>query len=148
LDGVEACTRRLKVLKAQLGGLRKVHLRDCLIKAQEDGDKAKSQGILCTIKREEQKSIWRRIDQAINEPSLGVIPLVQNMEDGEVINITETEEMNKEIQEVTEKRFDLSMSALLLQCPHSAKNLVSYPTLILPSAFFTAMFIYLMTLTM
>ncbi len=38
LDGMEACTRRLKVLKAQLGGLRKVHLWDCLIKAQEDGD--------------------------------------------------------------------------------------------------------------
>ncbi len=37
--------------------------------------------------------------------------MVQKMENGEVINITETEEMNKEIQEVTEKRFDLSMSA-------------------------------------
>jgi hypothetical protein len=32
------------------------------------------------------------------------------MEDGKVINITETEEMNKEIQDITEKRFDLSMS--------------------------------------
>ncbi len=33
------------------------------------------------------------------------------MEDGEVIDITETEEMNKELQDVTEKRFDLSMRA-------------------------------------
>jgi hypothetical protein len=33
------------------------------------------------------------------------------MEDGEVVDITETEEMNREIQAVTEKRFDLSMSA-------------------------------------
>jgi hypothetical protein len=33
------------------------------------------------------------------------------MEDREVIDITETEEMNKKIQEVTEKRFDLLMSA-------------------------------------
>jgi hypothetical protein len=110
MDGVEACTRRLKVLKAQSCGLRKVHLRDCLIKAQEDGDKARSKGILRTIKREEQKSVWQRINQAIDNPSLGAIPLVQKMEDGEVINITETEEMNKEIQDVTEKRFDLSMS--------------------------------------
>ncbi len=58
LDSMEACRRRLKVLKAQSGGLRKVHLRDCLIKAQEDGDKARCKGILHTIKREEQKSIW------------------------------------------------------------------------------------------
>jgi hypothetical protein len=111
LDGIEACRRRLKVLKVQLGGLRKVHLWDCLIKVQEDGDEARSQGILRTIKREQQKSIWQRINRAIDKPSLGAIPLVQKMEDREVINITETEEMNKEIQEVTEKRFDLSMSA-------------------------------------
>ncbi len=78
---------------------------------QEDGDKARCKGILRTIKREEQKSIWWRINQAIDKPSLGAIPLVQKMENGEVIDITETEEMNKEIQEVTEKRFDLSMSA-------------------------------------
>ncbi len=94
-----------------MGGLRKVHLRECLIKAQEDGGKARSKGILRTIKREEQKSVWRRINQAIDKPSLGAIPLVQKMKDGEVIDITETEEMNKEIQDVTEKRFDLSMSA-------------------------------------
>jgi hypothetical protein len=36
--------------------------------------------------------------------------LVLKIENREVINITETKEMNKEIQEVTEKRFDLSMS--------------------------------------
>ncbi len=87
-----------------------MHLRDCLIKVQEDGDEARSQGILRTIKWEEQKSIWRRINQAMDKPSLGAIPLVQKMEGGEEINITETEEMNKEIQEVTEKRFDLLMS--------------------------------------
>jgi hypothetical protein len=108
---MEACTRRLKVLKAQSGGLRKVHLRDCLIKAQEDGDEARCKGILRTIKWEEQKSIWQRINQAMDKPSLGAIPLAQKMENREVIDITETEEMNKEIQEVTEKRFDLSMSA-------------------------------------
>jgi hypothetical protein len=68
-------------------------------------------GILRTIKREEQKSIWRRINSAINKPSLGAIPLVRKMEHGQVINITETEEMNKEIQRVTEKGFDLSRSA-------------------------------------
>jgi hypothetical protein len=108
---MEACTRRLKVLKAQSGSLRKVHLRDCLIKVQEDGDEARCKGILRTIKWEEQKSIWWRINQAMDKPSLGAIPLVQKMENREVIDITKTEEMNKEIQEVTKKKFDLSMSA-------------------------------------
>jgi hypothetical protein len=108
---MEVYMRRLKVLKAQSSGLRKLRLRDCLIKAQEDRDEGRIQGILCTANREEQKSIWRRFNQAINKQSLGAIPLVQKMEDIEVINITETEEMNKEIQEVTEKRFNLSMSA-------------------------------------
>ncbi len=87
-----------------------MHLWDCLIKAKEDEDEARCKGILPTIKREEQKSIWQRINQAIDKPSLGAIPLVQKMENGEVIEIMEIKEMNKEIQEVTEKRFDLSMS--------------------------------------
>ncbi len=103
LDGKEACKRRLKVLKVHSGNLRKVHLRDCLIKAKEDGDNTRCKGILRTIRQEEQKSIWRRINRTIDKPSLGAIPLVQKMEHGEVINIMETEEMIKEIQEKTEK---------------------------------------------
>jgi hypothetical protein len=82
-----------------------------LIKVQEDRDEARCKGILHTIKREEQKSIWWRINQAFDKPSLGAIPLMHKMENREVIDIMETEEMNKEIQEITEKRFDLSMSS-------------------------------------
>ncbi len=88
-----------------------MHLWDCLIKVQEDRDEARCKGILHTIKREEQKSIWWRINQAFDKPSLGAIPLMHKMENREVIDIMETEEMNKEIQEITEKRFDLSMSS-------------------------------------
>jgi hypothetical protein len=43
------------------------------------------------------------------------------MEDGEVVDITETEEMNKEIQDVTEKQFDLSMSAPIMMSLLCAK---------------------------
>ncbi len=85
---MEVCKNRLKVLKMQLGGLRKVHLRDCLIKAQEDGDESRCRGILRTIRREEQKLVWRWINRAIDRPSLGAIPFVQRMEDGEVVKIT------------------------------------------------------------
>jgi len=40
-DGIEACKRRLQLLKGQSVGLRKVHLRDSYIRAQESGDDSK-----------------------------------------------------------------------------------------------------------
>ena len=92
-------------------GLRKVHLRDSYICAQESGDDSKCKDILRIIGREEQKSMWRRINRALDKPSLGAIPFVQRLENGLVVDATATNEMNREIQTVTEKRFDLSMSA-------------------------------------
>jgi hypothetical protein len=111
LDRVEACTRRMKVLKGQAGGLQRVHLRACLIWAKDDGDKIQCTGILRTIEWEEKKGIWHRINRSIDNPSLGAVPFVQRMENGQVIDIYEAEEMNREIQVTTEKCFDLSMSA-------------------------------------
>ena len=55
--------------------------------------------------------MWRRINRALDKPSLGAIPFVQRLENGIVVDVTATDEMNREIQTVTEKRFDLSMSA-------------------------------------
>jgi hypothetical protein len=39
LDGIEACSRKLKGLQTHAHGLRKVHLCNCLIQAQDGGDK-------------------------------------------------------------------------------------------------------------
>jgi hypothetical protein len=55
--------------------------------------------------------MWRRINRALDKPSLGAIPFVQRVENGIVVDVTATDEMNREIQTVTEKRFDLSVSA-------------------------------------
>jgi hypothetical protein len=76
-DGVEACERRLQSLKSQAVGLRKVHLRDSYIRAQAAGDETKCRDILRIIGLEEQKSMWRRINRALDKPSLGAIPFVQ-----------------------------------------------------------------------
>ncbi len=111
LDGIEVCSRKLKGLQTHAHGLRKVHLRNCLVQAQDNGDKERYKGILRTIERKEQKLIWRQINRATNNPRLGAIPLVQQMEGTEVVDIVETKEMNAEIQQVMEQRFDLSMSA-------------------------------------
>jgi hypothetical protein len=78
---------------------------------KSSGDEDKCKGILQTIEREEQKSIWQQINRAINDPSLGAVPFVQRMEQGEVVDIYKTEAINLEIQVTTEQQFDLSMSA-------------------------------------
>ena len=109
-DGVEACERRLQLLQGQSVGLQKVHLRDSYIRAKKMGNEGKCTDILRIIGREEQKSMWRRINRAIDKPSLGAIPFVQQMENGQVVDITDTDETNNEIQTITEKRLDLSMS--------------------------------------
>ena len=55
--------------------------------------------------------MWQQINRALDKHSLGAIPFIQLTENGQVVDITDTDEMNKEIQTVTEKRFDLSTSA-------------------------------------
>jgi hypothetical protein len=59
LDGIEVCTCKLKGLQSQAHGLRKVHLQNCLIQAQDKGDTARYEGILRRIECKEQKSIWK-----------------------------------------------------------------------------------------
>jgi hypothetical protein len=59
LDGIEVCSQKLKGLQSQAHSLRKVHLENCLIQAQDDGNKAQYKEILRTIEREEQKSVWK-----------------------------------------------------------------------------------------
>jgi hypothetical protein len=103
LDGVKACTRRMEVVKGQAGGLWWVHLRDCLIRAKDAGNKIQCTCIL--------RSIWHRINRVIDHPSFGVVPFVQKMENGQVIAIYKVEEMNREVQVMMEKCFDLLMSA-------------------------------------
>ena len=73
LDGVEACSRKLSTLRRQAGGLRQVHLRDCLVRTKNMGNDNKYRDILRTIEGEEQKSIWRRINRVIDDPSLGAV---------------------------------------------------------------------------
>jgi hypothetical protein len=111
LDGIEVCTCKLKGLQSQAHSLRKVHLRNSFIQAQDKGDTAQYKGILRRIECKEQKSIWKRINRATDNPRLGAIPFGQRMEGSSIVDITDTKEMNAEIQRVTEQRFNLSMSA-------------------------------------
>ncbi len=113
LDRIEACSWKLKGLQIYVHRLRKAHLHNFLIQAQDDGDKEQYKGILRTIELEEQKSIWKQIKRATDDPKLGAIAKVQQMEGLQLVNIKDIEEMNAEIQRVTEQHFDLSMSATI-----------------------------------
>ena len=110
-DGITFCKRRIKQLKKSAKGLRRVHLRDRLVEAQQLKNEKRVKGIRQTINREEKKHVWRAIGIVTDEPSLGATSKVQRLENGVLVDITDKEEMEKEIQEVTEKRFDLAHSA-------------------------------------
>ncbi len=84
-----------------------------MIWSKDTGDKIRCTGILRTIEREEKKGIWHRINRAFDDPSLGAVPFVQRMENGQVIDIYEAGEMNREIQVMMEKCFNLLMSPLI-----------------------------------
>jgi hypothetical protein len=101
----------LKQLKLQAIGLRKVHLRNCLIAAEDLRDKEKFKGILRVIEREEQKSMWGAIRRVTDDPRLGAITFVQRETPNGIVNITDMNGMCEEIQTVTERRFELAESA-------------------------------------
>jgi hypothetical protein len=92
---------------------QETYLRNCPIQAQDNEYKEQYKGILRTIEQEEQKSIWKRINRATDDPKLGAIPKVQHMKGLQLVDIEDTEEMNAEIQQVMEQRFDLSMSTTI-----------------------------------
>ncbi len=77
IEGIKYCIHQLKLLRTQAVGLRKVHLRNCLIAAEDAKDKEKYKGILRVIEREEQRSQWRAIRRVTDDPRLGAITFVQ-----------------------------------------------------------------------
>ena len=87
-------------------------MRNRFILAGEKGDKAAYKGVKQTIERKETKSMRRAINQSADDTRLGETDHVQRMcPDGSIKDITDPEEMNVEIQYVTEQRFDLAHSA-------------------------------------
>ncbi len=75
-----------------------MHLLNCFIQVQDNRDKERYKRILRMIEQEEQRSIWKWINRATNEPKLGAILKVQQMEGSQLVDIEDTEEMNAVIQ--------------------------------------------------
>ena len=110
-DGVALCKHRMHELRKSARGLRRVHLRDCLIRAQDLGNEQKAKGILQIIQREEGRRMWFFINRVTDDPRPGGCLRVERYVDGVLQSYSTQEGMVGCIQEETEYRFLLAHSA-------------------------------------
>jgi hypothetical protein len=71
-------------LRKQAKGLRKVHLRDCLINAQEKKQHKRAAAIKQKCQREESKRMWFLVKRTVKDPQSPSVLRVQRVVNGEV----------------------------------------------------------------
>jgi hypothetical protein len=111
--GIAACKRQLQELESKAAQQRRDHLGNQYKLALTLKNPQQCKEIKEIIKREEQRNSWACIKQATGDPRIRATQKVQKFIDREVVDVLEASEMNKEIQQVTEKRFDLAHSAAI-----------------------------------
>jgi hypothetical protein len=107
-QGVAACWKLLKEHKDNAKSLRREHLWNRYELPSDLKDPVKLAQIKKIMKREEQSDKWHRIKQVTGDPRTGATNLVQRKEGGNNIDILEEGAMVREIQEVTERQFELA----------------------------------------
>ena len=75
------------------------------------GDIKKKKAIQQIRANEKSKLEWTKIKYAIGKPNMGAVTKVQKMINGEIVDITNVEDMNREIQEASRERFTLACQA-------------------------------------
>jgi hypothetical protein len=110
-DGLRLVQIRKRQNKPQAPGLRGVHLRDCLIKAEEKGDKKKVKAIKQKIDGEHTRKMWYIISRATKGPRSPAVLKVERIINGRKVCLEEEEGVVSAIQEETEVRFTLAHSA-------------------------------------
>lgn len=111
IDGAAYCKGQMHKLRLKSRGLRRVHLRDRLIRAEELGDEEGMKGVRRVIQREENSRMWYFINRVTDDPKSGGVLRVERYVNGELETNTEQEDMVSCIQEETEFRFLLAHSA-------------------------------------
>ena len=91
--------QKQRKLEREADSLCREHLRDRLLIAERRGDEAKGKAIRQIITNKRIKNDWRRIKFGIGKPVAGATTKIQKVIDGETVDITEPEVMNREIQE-------------------------------------------------
>jgi hypothetical protein len=109
-----ACIRKAD-LRKQAKGLRKVHLRDCLINAQTKKQHKRVAAIKQKCNREEGKRMWYLIKQMVKDPHSPSVLQVQGVVNGEVKEYIMQEDVEQAIQRKCEVRFSLAHSAPVMK---------------------------------
>jgi hypothetical protein len=115
--GEMTCQQKLKLLERRADTLRREHLGDRLLIARRGGDDKKEKAIKQIMTNEKSKDEWKRIKFAIGTPLAGATTKIQKMVNGEIVDITDVEVMNREIQECSRDRFTLAYSAPIQRTP-------------------------------
>ncbi len=83
-DGLQFAQIRKADLRKQAKGLQRVHLRDCLIDAQEKKQHKQAAAIKQKCQREESKRMWFLIKQMVKDSQSPSMLRVQRVVNGEV----------------------------------------------------------------
>jgi hypothetical protein len=113
-DSLRYCQIQKAELQKQAKGLRKVHLRDCLIDAQTKKQHVRVRNIKQTMNREESKRMWHLIKRTIKDPHSPSMLKVQRVLGGETKEYIIQEAMENVIQRECEIRFSLTHSAPIM----------------------------------
>ena len=120
-DALRYCRIRASELKKQAKSLRKTHLRNCLVVAQEKKDKERARAIKQKIDREENTKMWTNIKYVVRDPRSSQVLRVQRLEHGEVCEYTSKEDIERVVQEECEARFTLAHNAPIMKISLAGK---------------------------
>ena len=113
-DGLQFCRIRKAELRQQAKGLRKVHLRDCLLDAQSKHQNERAKAIKLKLHREESKRMWYLIKRTVKDPHSPSVLKVQRVVEGNIEEYTVQEDVEQAIQRECEVRFLLAHSAPIM----------------------------------
>jgi hypothetical protein len=114
-DGLQLAHIHKADLRKQAKGLRKVHLRDCLIDAQTKRQRKQVAAIKQRCNREESKQMWYLIKQTVKDPANPSVLRVQRVVNGEVKDYIVQEDVEQAIQRECEICFTLAHSAPIMK---------------------------------
>jgi hypothetical protein len=124
LAGIKAYKQLMAEQEDKAGLLQWRHLWNRYGIASDLNDPTKCAQIMKIIMQEEQRNQWMWIKQGTGKLQIKATNLVQQMDGDRVVYILEASAMNRKIQQVTEKRFDLARSAPVTSS--SLRNIVGY----------------------
>ncbi len=102
-------------IRQQAKGLRKVHLRDCLLDAQSKHQNERAKAIKLKLHREESKRMWYLIKRTVKDPHSPSVLKVQRVVEGKIEEYTVQEDVKQAIQRECEVRFLLAHSAPIMK---------------------------------